>query len=273
MKREIGKLFLLALFCIYAGASFVSAQETSVVGTYKFRQTDHIREMLIDETENGEVDVVFLGWWRYETDEGEPMAHTDGARFLPARFVGNTLKVRRDRFPKCEVILTFAGDKLNVRRIGEFFDCGFGDKVVPEGVYHKSSGEKPDFEKGIDLPEEDEPKTNLETGASKAQSNAIRVRFAKGKNSAIVSGRIIKGKEVYYSVTARKGQTLEFDISENAVNNDVVAEVFGADGVNLTGEDYGKQWRGRLPRNGEYLIKVGTIESENADFRMKITIR
>jgi hypothetical protein len=99
------------------------------------------------------------------------------------------------------------------------------------------------------------------------------LRFPKGSNSTTVTGKIVSGKPVIYFVNARKGQSLEFDIADSEMNNDVVAEVFAPDDKSLTGEDYGKQWRGKLPRNGVYKISVGTIESENADFKVRITIR
>ncbi len=98
-------------------------------------------------------------------------------------------------------------------------------------------------------------------------------RFPKNSNAATVAGKIVSGKRVIYLVSARKGQTLEFDIADSAVNNDVVAEVFAPGAKNLTGEDYGKQWSGKLPRTGVYEIRVGTIESENAEFKMRIAIR
>lgn len=99
------------------------------------------------------------------------------------------------------------------------------------------------------------------------------LRFSKGSNEVVVTGKIVSGKEVIYLVSARKGQTLEFDIADSRANNDVIAEVFAPGGKSLTGEDYGKQWHGKLPRNGVYKIRVGTIESENAEFKMRITVR
>ena len=53
-----------------------------------------------------------------------------------------------------------------------------------------------------------------------------QVHFPKGSNTATITGKIANGKEVIYLVNARKGQTLSFNIAENTVNNDVVAEVF-----------------------------------------------
>jgi hypothetical protein len=52
-----------------------------------------------------------------------------------------------------------------------------------------------------------------------------------------------------------------------------VAEVFAPDGTNLTGEDYGTFWRGRLPQSGDYKISVGTIETENTNFKIQIAIK
>ena len=108
--------------------------------------------------------------------------------------------------------------------------------------------------------------------AAQAQTKQT-VRFPKGSNTTTVTGKIVNGKQVIYFVNAQKGQSLEFDIAESEMINDVVAEVFAPDGRSLTREDYGKEWRGKLPRNGVYKISVGTIESQNADFKIRITIR
>lgn len=104
--------------------------------------------------------------------------------------------------------------------------------------------------------------------------NARQIRFAKNSTSAIVSGRIVSGREVIYLIAARRGQTLEFDVADRSANNDVVAEIFAPGRAeSLTGADYGKQWKGKLPRDGVYRIRVGTIESANAEFKLRVTIK
>ncbi|HYP51674.1 MAG TPA: hypothetical protein VEQ34_12090, partial [Pyrinomonadaceae bacterium] len=150
-----------------------------------------------------------------------------------------------------------------------------GGQISPDCVYRKVSSKTPVFgewseEKSEETTEEVKIENQTE---NEADRKAKRISFKPGSSEAIVTGKIVKGAPVIYLVNARKGQTLEFRVLEGGENMDVVGEVFAPNGRNLTGEDYGTFWRGELPQTGDYKISVGTIETENTNFKIQIAIK
>ncbi|MDQ3800411.1 MAG: hypothetical protein M3384_13260 [Acidobacteriota bacterium] len=250
----------------------------NVTGVYQSRATNHFNEFKIIDRD-GNLKVEFMGLYEFKAENGMAMANTDQTDVLTATLKGDTAIVRIPDYPKCRYTLRFAGEKLTVRRDGTIMDCGLGGQIAPEGVYRKVSGKTPVFgewseEKEEEAAVEDAPaiEENRTAGAQQTQ-NARRISFKPGSSEAVVSGKIVNGGAVIYLVNARKGQTLEFRVLEGGENNDVVGEVFAPNGRNLTGEDYGTFWRGALPQSGDYKISVGTIETENTNFKIQIAIK
>ncbi len=101
-----------------------------------------------------------------------------------------------------------------------------------------------------------------------------QVRFAKGATSAEVRGKIINGKTVSYLVGARAGQTISVKVTDGGKNSDVVFEVIAPDGNRLGGGDrmYDK-WSGKLRKSGDYVLWVSTLETQNTDFKLRVSIR
>lgn len=254
-----------------SGETSVSAND--VTGVYQSKDADHFNEFKIEDDGNDRLKVEFMGLYESRSETGMSKANTDQTDVLTATIEGNTAIVKIPGYPKCRYTLVFEGEELNVRRDGTIMDCNLGGQIAPEGVYRRVSGRTPVFGEWFEE-EKSVPEAKSEKRSKNAQAaGTIRVRLAKGSNSATLSGEISNGREVFYVLEARKGQTLEFEVTEGGAGDDVVAEVFAADGENLTGEDYGAFWSGRLPRDGDYIVKVGTIETENTEFKVQITIR
>lgn len=248
-------------------------QSNNVTGVYQSKDSNHFNEFKIEDRA-GDLKVEFMGLYEFKNEGGMAMANTDQTDVLPATLKGDTAIVKIPDYPKCRYTLVFAGEKLTVRRDGTIMDCNLGGQIAPEGVYRKVSGKTPVFGEWFEE-KKDEPKdAKIENQIGNEQESAAkRIRFQPGSSEAVVSGKITNGAAVIYRLNARKGQTLEFRVLEGGKYNDVVAEVFAPDGTNLTGEDYGTFWRGELPQNGDYKISVGTIETENTNFKIQIAIK
>jgi hypothetical protein len=113
---------------------------------------------------------------------------------------------------------------------------------------------------------------------SKTASGGDRIRFAPGKSSTVVSGKISSGDEKTYLVGARAGQTMHVEITEGGANNDVVLYIIAPNGsypMGKAGEtpEYDAFWNGKLPQSGDYKIVLGAIESKNVNFKMSVEIR
>jgi hypothetical protein len=116
---------------------------------------------------------------------------------------------------------------------------------------------------------------------------AKEVSFAKGSNSALMQGSVIRGESDQYFLTAKAGQKMEVSLS--AVEKNAACAIYqpgykaGKDadglleirGTALPGAGEGEDataWQGALPGSGKYLILVGPTRG-NATYKLKITIR
>lgn len=100
-----------------------------------------------------------------------------------------------------------------------------------------------------------------------------RLKFAKGRSSATVSGAVIRGDRDTYIVGARAEQTMKVKIT--SVENNAVFQVRDADGNYLqdAGElDDAKNWTGDLPSTGDYEIIVGGTRG-NASYKLTVSIK
>lgn len=252
-------------------------QSNNVTGVYQSKDASHFNEFKIIDRK-GDLKVEFMGLYEFKTEGGMAMANTDQTDVLTATLDGDTAIVEIPDYPKCRYTLRFAGEKLTVRRDGTIMDCNLGGQIAPEGVYRKVSSRTPVFgewseEKTGEEKVVEETQSQNQSRNAENQTTAKRISFKPGSSEAIVSGKITNGAPVIYLVSARKGQTLEFRVLEGGENNDVVGEVFAPGGRNLTGEDYGTFWRGELPATGDYKISIGTIETENTNFKIQIAIK
>ena len=100
-----------------------------------------------------------------------------------------------------------------------------------------------------------------------------RVRFAPGKDSAIVKGAVLRGERDRYIVGAKARQTMMVTIT--SLEDNAVFEIGKPDGGELPGAAGGNdatKWRGVLPTSGDYVISVGGTRG-NATYSLSIVIR
>lgn len=111
------------------------------------------------------------------------------------------------------------------------------------------------------------------TSATLADGITKRIRFAKGKSSATVSGAVVRGDEDTYILGANVGQTMRVRIT--SAENNAVFQVMDDDGNYLSGAGEGDDatnWTGKLPWKGDYKIIVGGTRG-NATYRLTVSIQ
>ncbi len=100
-----------------------------------------------------------------------------------------------------------------------------------------------------------------------------RVRFARGRTTAILKGAVVRGTRDRYILGARAGQTMIVHITSREKN--AVFTILGPDATALEGTEEGADatdWTGELPMNGDYSIWVGPTRG-NATYTLEVTIR
>lgn len=100
-----------------------------------------------------------------------------------------------------------------------------------------------------------------------------RIKFAKGKSSATMSGAVVRGDRDTYILGANGGQTMSVDI--DAAQNNAVFQITGPDGEFLpdAGQaDDATAWSSPLPEDGEYKIIVGGTRG-NASYKLTVAIK
>ena len=272
IERE--HLRLISVFLILTAVTVVARAQSGITGTYVYKSGNNNNAIKVEEIGEGKIRVAFGGNYEYKAS-GEWMANSGGTSLITTCLNGNSAVLTMKEYPDCRINLKFGAGKLSVKQEGDSSDCGFGASVYADGNYTKKSGAVPNFE---DWSFDEEDSGSVETSGSAQNSRTERIRFAKGKSSAILSGRIIKGQEIVYLIGARAGQTLEINVADGGANNDVVFSLIAPDGKNLTGEvengdGYDSAWKGKLTKIGDYKIEVGTIESQKTNFKISVSIR
>ena len=102
-----------------------------------------------------------------------------------------------------------------------------------------------------------------------ADAETRRIRFGRGRTTAVLKGAIVRGEDDRYKLRARKGQTMSVHIT--SVENNAVFEIFAPNsGRSMAG--VGNDWSGKLPRSGDYTIVVSG-ERGNAEYTLEVTVR
>lgn len=110
------------------------------------------------------------------------------------------------------------------------------------------------------------------TSITSADGIRKRLKFAKGKSSATVSGAVVRGDRDTYTLGAKSGQAMSVKIT--SVEKNAVFQIQDADGNFLAGADEGDDamnWSGELPSTGNYKIIVGGTRG-NATYKLTVTI-
>lgn len=100
-----------------------------------------------------------------------------------------------------------------------------------------------------------------------------RVRFARGRTTAILKGAVVRGTQDRYILGARAGQTMIVHISSREKN--AVFTILGPDSSALQGADEGldaTDWTGELPLSGDYSIWVSPTRG-NATYTLEVAFR
>lgn len=112
------------------------------------------------------------------------------------------------------------------------------------------------------------------------------IRFARGANSTLINGSVIRGESDQYSLAAKAGQKMAVTITsleKNAAftiyqpgyqvdrDADGILEFKGATLPGAGESDAAASWKGDLPTSGTYLILVGPTRG-NAAYKLKISI-
>ena len=100
-----------------------------------------------------------------------------------------------------------------------------------------------------------------------------RVRFARGRTTAILKGAVVRGTKDRYILGAREGQTMIVHVSSREKN--AAFTILGPDATALQGTDEGldaTDWTGELPLSGDYSIWVSPTRG-NATYTLEVTIR
>jgi hypothetical protein len=100
-----------------------------------------------------------------------------------------------------------------------------------------------------------------------------RVRFARGRTTAILKGAVVRGTQDRYILGARAGQTMIVHVTSREKN--AIFTILGPDATALQGTDEGldaTDWTGELPLSGDYSIWLSPTRG-NATYTLEITIR
>ncbi|MDQ1560481.1 MAG: hypothetical protein QOD32_3541 [Pyrinomonadaceae bacterium] len=114
----------------------------------------------------------------------------------------------------------------------------------------------------------------LATCAFAAQEGLTkRVRFARGRTTAILKNSVVRGTRDRYLVGARAGQKMTVSIT--AVERNAAFTIYAPSNDTLEGTSESqevKNWSGTLPESGDYVIEVGGTRG-NATYTLKVTVR
>ena len=243
--------------------------QTGLTGTYRYRSVLYNNTRIINnaigvvEKGGNQLEISIVANYERKDRNGEwevDSGSTGGVVTLK----GYTAILIPANSSDCEITLKFSGNKIIVQQKGLPFDCGLAGNTYVNGTYVKTSNELNHTEMIDEVPQ---PLAGDE-----------RIRFASGKSSTVVKGKISSGEHKTYLIGARAGQTIEIKITDGGANHDVVFSLIAPDGVNLMGDDesgdgYDTGWKGKLPKTGDYKIEVGAIESKNVNFKMSVSIR
>jgi|SRR6266850_6088938 len=112
----------------------------------------------------------------------------------------------------------------------------------------------------------------LLTAAAQA-GRTQRVRFPRGRTTAVLKGAVVRGTQDQYILGAKRGQTMIVHVTSR--ENNAVFAILAPNGTALEGAEEGtdtKDWTGQLPLSGDYSIWVGPTRG-NATYTLEVTIR
>jgi hypothetical protein len=113
--------------------------------------------------------------------------------------------------------------------------------------------------------------TGMAVIAQKGTSVVKRIKFARGRTTAVEKGSVRRGVSHDYLLKASAGQTMTVHLAaRGGVNFSIFSPGFKemlADGA--------KDWSGELPRSGDYRINVlpDTTHERSIPYTLEVTVR
>jgi hypothetical protein len=99
-----------------------------------------------------------------------------------------------------------------------------------------------------------------------------RVRFPKGRTTAVLKGAVGSGAPDTYLLRAGRGQTMIVHVSSTGKNAGF--DIFAPNGGGkLEGASGASDWTGALPANGDYAIDVYPTNGTATSYTLEVTIR
>jgi type II secretory pathway pseudopilin PulG len=110
--------------------------------------------------------------------------------------------------------------------------------------------------------------------AAFAEGVRKRIKFARGRNSTVISNAVLRAEIDQYLLGARAGQRMKVEITSLEAN--AAFQIQRPDNKGMlpgaTFDDDATTWTGELPDNGDYVIEVAPTRG-NATYRLKVEIR
>lgn len=94
------------------------------------------------------------------------------------------------------------------------------------------------------------------------------VRFQRGKSSAVIGGKIVRGATHQYRLRAKAGQEMAVVLK---TGNKTSLTIYNLNTGILEGADGVRRTVVELPETGEYIIEIGT-DAGAANYTLEITI-
>lgn len=113
--------------------------------------------------------------------------------------------------------------------------------------------------------------TGIIAVAQKGTSIVKRIRFARGRTTAVEKGSVHRGVSHDYMLKAGAGQTMSVHL---ATRDGVCFDLFSPGWAENLAE-CSKDWSGELPRSGDYRINVlpDTTTERSIPFTLEVTVR
>jgi hypothetical protein len=103
------------------------------------------------------------------------------------------------------------------------------------------------------------------------------VQFAKGHSAATVTGSILGDQIMDYTLRARAGQTMSVKLDTRSTANYFNVLPPGSETALFIGSVSGNEWRGELPADGQYRVRIYLMRSaarrnESANYSLTVGI-
>ena len=111
--------------------------------------------------------------------------------------------------------------------------------------------------------------------ASDARAECSRIRFARGRTSTVINGKVGAQKLAHYCLHAREGQRMTVRLTSTDKRARLYIAPDGYDADFLEGADGVTRWEGELGSasgSGDFIIAVETSRA-GATFTLEVTIR